>query len=171
MAAGIADGRVAHHLGQVLVSKDDVVIIDFEGEPARPLGERRLKRSPLLDVAGMLRSFDYAAHAALFQSSERGALRPEDLPRLGPAARFWRQWVSATFLGAYLPPVQGAGLVPRRPEQLDALLRLLVLDKSLYELGYELNHRLDWARIPIRGILDLLGEGGPPAAPPQAEPR
>ncbi len=146
-----------YHLGQVLYTGNDFVIIDFEGEPARPLTERRLKRSPLRDVAGMLRSFDYAAHTALFGSAERGAIRDEDVPVLLPWARSLSQWVSSAFLRAYLPSIQAAGLVPADRDQLAALLRVLLLDKAVYEIGYELNNRPDWARIPVRGILDLLG--------------
>jgi maltose alpha-D-glucosyltransferase/alpha-amylase len=146
-----------YHLGQVLYTGNDFVIIDFEGEPARPLSERRLKRSPLRDVAGMLRSFDYAAHTALFGSAEQGAIRAADVPELEPWARFWRQWASSAFLRAYLPPVRQKGLVPVGREEFATLLRVLLLDKSVYELGYELNNRPAWARVPIRGILDLLG--------------
>ncbi|MDH3212733.1 MAG: maltose alpha-D-glucosyltransferase [Myxococcales bacterium] len=145
-----------YHLGQILYTGNDFVITDFEGEPARSLSERRLKRSPLRDVAGMLRSFDYAAHTALFGSVERGMLREEDVPALLPWARFWRQWASAAFLRAYLPPVQEAGLVPGGHDELAPLLRLLLLDKAVYELGYELNNRPAWVRVPIRGILDLI---------------
>lgn len=148
-----------YHLGQVLFTGNDFVIIDFEGEPARSLGERRLKRSPLVDVAGMLRSFDYAAHAALTGAPEAGVVRPEDTPLLEPWAGFWRQWTSSAFLRAYLPAVQEAGLVPGFGLSLSTLLRVLRLDKSVYELGYELQHRPDWAAIPIHGLLDLLGSG------------
>jgi len=148
-----------YHLGQVLYTGNDFVIIDFEGEPARPLSERRLKRSPLRDVAGMLRSFDYAAATALFGSAERGAIREDDVPVLMPWARSLSQWASSAFLRAYLPPVQAAGLAPSERGQLATLLRVLLLDKAIYELGYELNNRPGWSRIPIRGILDLLGGG------------
>jgi maltose alpha-D-glucosyltransferase/alpha-amylase len=143
------------HLGQLLCTGNDFTIIDFEGEPARSLGERRLKRSPLRDVAGMLRSFDYAAHHPLLGSGER-VIRDEDVPLLEPWACFWRQWVSSAYLRAYLPGVSEAGLVPTEREELERLLRALLLDKATYELHYELNNRPDWVRIPIRGILDLL---------------
>jgi len=149
-----------YHLAQVLHTGTDLVIIDFEGEPARPLSERRLKQSPLRDVAGMLRSFDYAAYTALFSSAEKGVIREEDVAVLEPWARFWRQWMSSAFLRAYLPPVSGAGLVPADPDPLGRLLRVFLLDKAVYELGYELNSRPSWARIPIRGILDLLRATG-----------
>jgi maltose alpha-D-glucosyltransferase/alpha-amylase len=147
-----------YHLGQLLYTGDDFVVIDFEGEPARSLSERRVKRSPLSDVAGMLRSFDYAAYTALLGSTDAGVIRKEDVPELEPWALFWRQWVSSAFLRAYLPPVRDAGLVPADREQLRTLLQILLLDKAVYELGYELNNRPGWARIPIRGLLDLLGD-------------
>jgi len=149
-----------YHLGQVLYTGNDFAIIDFEGEPARPLGERRLKRSPLRDVAGMLRSFDYAAQSAFFERAAEGPLRSEDVPALEPWAAFWRDWVSSNFLRAYVPPVADAGLIPRSHTELARLLEVLVLDKSVYELSYELNNRPPWVRIPIRGILRLL-EGRP----------
>jgi maltose alpha-D-glucosyltransferase/alpha-amylase len=149
-----------YHLGQVLYTGNDFVIIDFEGEPARSLGERRIKRSPLRDVAGMLRSFDYAAHTALFSLVERGVLVEEEASRLLPWARFWSQWVSSNFLRAYLPPISSAGLIPRDRDEIERVLRVLLLDKALYELGYELNNRPGWARVPIRGILDLLDGSG-----------
>jgi maltose alpha-D-glucosyltransferase/alpha-amylase len=156
-----------YHLGQVLYTGNNFVIIDFEGEPARSLGERRIKRSPLGDVAGMLRSFDYAANTELFGSVQRGLLSEEEASRLQPWARFWSQWVGSSFLRAYLPPVTAAGLVPRDRDAVRRLLHVLLLDKSVYELGYELNNRPAWARIPIRGILELLdapeGAGRPEA--------
>jgi maltose alpha-D-glucosyltransferase/alpha-amylase len=143
------------HLGQLLCTGNDFTIIDFEGEPARSLGERRLKRSPLRDIAGMLRSFDYAVHHPLLGGGERG-IRDEDVPLLEPWACFWRQWVSSAYLRVYLPAVSEKGLVPAETDELERLLRALLLDKAIYELHYELNNRPDWVRIPIRGILDLL---------------
>jgi len=147
-----------YHLGQVLYTGNDFVIIDFEGEPARSLAERRLKRSPLRDVAGMLRSFDYAAQSVLLRSMDEGLFRPEDSGRLDAAARYWRQWVSATFLGGYLGPVREMGLVPESTDELQRLLRAFLLDKALYELSYELNNRPSWSRIPLRGIREILEE-------------
>jgi maltose alpha-D-glucosyltransferase/alpha-amylase len=145
-----------YHLGQVLYTGNDFVIIDFEGEPARSLGERTIKRSPLRDVAGMLRSFDYAAHTALFGLIERGVLVDQEAASLQPWARFWSQWVGSNFLRAYLPAVSSAGLIPEDRAAVERILRVLLLDKALYELGYELNNRPSWARIPIRGMLELL---------------
>ncbi len=132
----------------------DVVIIDFEGEPARPLAQRRLKRSPAYDVAGMLRSFHYAAYAALFRESGRDAA-------VGGAAeawaKHWRAWVSAAFLKAYLATVAPAGILPDDPDELARLLDLHLLEKAVYELGYELDNRPDWVVIPARGLEELLG--------------
>ncbi len=142
-----------YHLGQVLWAYEDFYILDFEGEPARPLAERRRKQSPLKDVGGMLRSFDYAAYAGLFAHA---AARPAELQRLEPWARAWQTWTTAAFLRAYFTTVGNALFVPADPPARDALLRLFVLSKALYELNYELNNRPDWIRIPLWGIWDML---------------
>ncbi len=142
-----------YHLGQVLWSEGDFVVFDFEGEPARSLEERRRKESPLKDVAGMVRSFGYAAYAGLFAFT---VARPTELERLEKWARVWQLLTSASFVRSYLETVAGAHFVPLRDTDRDALLQLFLLDKALYELNYELNNRPDWARIPLRGILDLL---------------
>jgi maltose alpha-D-glucosyltransferase/alpha-amylase len=142
----------------VLWTGRDVVIIDFEGEPGRPLSERRHKRSPLRDVAGMLRSFHYAAFAALMGTPAGVLVRPEDVPTLEPWARSWYTWVSAAFLSAYLEAAQGSALLPSDPLQLATLLDALLLQKALYEVSYELNSRPDWVSIPLRGVLELVGE-------------
>jgi maltose alpha-D-glucosyltransferase/alpha-amylase len=144
-----------YHLGQVLYTGRDFVIIDFEGEPSRTVTARRIKRSPLRDVAGMLRSFHYAAFTVLLGSAPGGTVRPEDVPVLEPWARFWTQWVSAAFLGAYLQATTGP-LLPTEPDDLRILLDAHVLEKALYELGYELNNRPDWVAVPMRGILELM---------------
>ncbi len=153
-----------YHLGQVLHTGKDFVIIDFEGEPARPLGERRLKRSPLRDVAGMLRSFHYAAAAAL-SGRATGGIRPEDLAALAPWARAWYEWVASTFLRAYVEGVSAARvtppLAPRARADLALLLDAFLLEKAVYEVGYELNNRPTWVGIPLRGILDVLESGKP----------
>ncbi len=149
-----------YHLGQVLRAGNDFVILDFEGEPARPLEERRRKQSPLRDVAGMLRSFDYGAYAGLFRFTND---RPQDFDRLEPWAALWQAWTSAAFLRAYRDTAAGAPFLPTDPGQLDALLDFFLLDKAFYELLYELNNRPDWVRIPLRGILALLGTQRPPA--------
>jgi len=142
-----------YHLGQVLWSEGDFYILDFEGEPARPLEERRLKQSPLKDVAGMIRSFGYAAYAGLFAFTSS---RRSEFPRLEAWARVWHQEASAAFLRTYFALVEESLFVPRIEKDREGLLRLFVLEKALYELNYELNNRPEWARIPLRGILDLL---------------
>jgi len=148
-----------YHLGQVLYTGKDFVILDFEGEPARPLGERRLKRSALRDVAGMLRSFHYAAHASLFSLAESGILQPSDRPRLEPWARFWTHWVSVAFLKAYRATAESTpGVIPSDAEALHTLLDAYLLEKATYELTYELNNRPDWVQIPLQGIVDLLAQ-------------
>jgi len=145
-----------YHLGQVLCTGKDFVIIDFEGEPARPLSERRIKRCALRDVAGMLRSFHYAAYSALLNQEASGTVRPEDIAALEPWARFWYVWVSVVFLKAYLAGATQVPFLPREREELQVMLDALVLEKAIYELGYELNNRPDWVRIPLQGILDLV---------------
>jgi maltose alpha-D-glucosyltransferase/alpha-amylase len=145
-----------YHLGQVLHTGADFVIIDFEGEPSRPLSERRIKRSALRDVAGMLRSFHYAPYAVVFGQSQGTFIRTEDIGVLESGARFWHRWVSAAFLRAYLEESAGAAHLPRTREELHVFLDAHLLEKALYEINYELNNRPDWARIPIRGVLDLL---------------
>jgi len=144
------------HLGQVLYTGKDYVIIDFEGEPAKPLTERRIKRSPIRDVAGMLRSFHYAAYTSLFGHLGSAMVRPEDLAALEPWARLWNVWISSTFLNSYLDHAMPAGFLPTDREGLNILLNIYLLEKALYELGYELNNRPDWLRIPMIGILQLL---------------
>ena len=145
-----------YHLGQVLYTGSDFVIIDFEGEPARPLSERRVKRSPLQDVAGMLRSFHYAAFS--FQLAPLAVMNASEIN--SHDARAWAdRWyacVSNRFLGAYFENVTGACFIPPDPDELSALLRLHVLEKAVYELGYELNNRPDWVAIPLQGISQLL---------------
>ncbi|MBX6312552.1 MAG: putative maltokinase [Isosphaeraceae bacterium] len=146
-----------YHLGQVLWANGDYVILDFEGEPARPLVKRREKQSPLKDVVGMLRSFDYAAYAGLFAFTRD---RPGAFERLTPWARAWRDGTSAAFLGAYFATTQGASFLPAEEAHRDLLLRSFTLEKALYELLYELNNRPDWVRIPLQGILALVEQGG-----------
>jgi maltose alpha-D-glucosyltransferase/alpha-amylase len=141
-----------YHLGQALLVRNDFFIIDFEGEPDRTLAERRAKHSPLKDVAGMLRSFNYAAYAALTRVT---AERPDDRAVLEPYARQWEQVARAAFLDAYAATAAGAGLYPSWDEMQD-LLELLVLEKALYELRYELTSRPDWAHIPLLGLRELV---------------
>ncbi len=139
-----------YHLGQVLNTGKDFVIIDFEGEPRRSLGERVLKRSPLIDVAGMLRSFDYSAHVAV---SNR---RAEDAAFLQPWAAAWATTISDVFLKAYLETTKGAPFIPDNETDLNLLLEAFVLDKAIYEIGYEMAYRPDFASIPLRAVKGIL---------------
>ncbi len=142
-----------YHLGQVLSTGKDFVILDFEGEPARALGERKLKRSALRDVAGMMRSFQYAAYSALWQP----AMRAEDVPFLERWADLWYRQMSSVFLQSYLETTDGAPFLPSDEGDFEILLEAYLLDKAVYEVGYELNNRPDWVVIPIRGIKHILG--------------
>jgi maltose alpha-D-glucosyltransferase/alpha-amylase len=141
-----------YHLGQVLKVKTDFVILDFEGEPARPLSARRAKQSPLKDVAGMLRSFSYAAYSSLINFSAR---RAGDRATLEPWAQLWERCVAAEFLRAYRQTAQGAVFMPENTENFRKLLDIFLVDKALYEVLYELNARPDWVRIPLMGIMSL----------------
>jgi maltose alpha-D-glucosyltransferase/alpha-amylase len=144
-----------YHLGQVLYTGKDFVILDFEGEPARALSERKLKRSALRDVAGMMRSFQYAAYNALWQP----AMRSEDVPFLERWADLWYRRVSSIFLQSYLKTTADAIFVPQNADDLQIMLEAYLLDKAVYEIGYELNNRAGWVVIPIRGIQHILKSG------------
>jgi maltose alpha-D-glucosyltransferase/alpha-amylase len=155
-----------YHLAQVLLAQNDFVIIDFEGEPARPLAERRIKHSPLKDVAGMLRSFNYAAYAALFDAT---AAHPGDVARLESSVRAWEHDAHAAFLAGYEDTISGCAVYPTDPAHAHGLINLFTLEKALYELRYELNNRPDWVAIPLKGILALL-EPDQGAKPPSQAP-
>jgi trehalose synthase-fused probable maltokinase len=145
-----------YHLGQVLYTGTDFMIIDFEGEPARPLSERRRKGSPLQDVAGILRSFHYAPYAVLFGQAPGVAFHNQDFAALEPWARTWHRWVSVAFLHSYLATAGSAPFLPAAPGELEQLLDAFLLDKAIYELNYELNNRPGWVQIPVEGILQLV---------------
>jgi maltose alpha-D-glucosyltransferase/alpha-amylase len=145
-----------YHLGQVLYTGKDFIIIDFEGEPARPVSERLIKRSPLRDVAGMLRSFHYAACAALSASETRGWLQPENRAVLASWADYWFRWIGAMYLKAYLETADPGGFLPAASAERQILLDSYLLEKAVYELGYELNNRPDWVDIPISGIHQVM---------------
>ena len=153
------------HLGQVLWTGRDYVIIDFEGEPAAPLGERRIKRSPLRDAAGMLRSFQYAAWSAGRAMIDRGAVAPDGTSPLDEAVRAWAAWLSVAYLHGYLGTARGDGtspsLLPSTEEEIDLVLQAYLLEKTLYELTYELGNRPDWAVIPLAGVRQLLDDSRP----------
>ncbi|MGC1904965.1 MAG: putative maltokinase [Candidatus Acidiferrum sp.] len=142
-----------YHLGQVLRTETDFVIIDFEGEPARSIEERRTKRSPLQDVAGMLRSFHYAAFAPLLGEDR---IQGVDLARISEWADVWNGWVSERFLEKYFATAKGASYLPQSKEETQTVLNLHLLEKAIYELGYELNNRPTWVGIPLQGIAKQL---------------
>jgi maltose alpha-D-glucosyltransferase/alpha-amylase len=142
-----------YHLGQVLFNGKDFYIIDFEGEPLHTISERRLKKTPFKDVAGMIRSFHYAAFGQLVLNQN---YRKEDIPYLEKWARQWFIYVRQWFLTAYLDKAEGQSFVPTTQASLDLLLRNYILEKAIYEVGYEMNARPEWLRIPIRGVLDAM---------------
>lgn len=139
-----------YHLGQVLETDGDFVIIDFEGEPARSLAERRRKQSPVRDVAGMLRSLHYAAHAA----------RPDDSASVQIWAEAWTRLAERTFLDAWREATRGASCRPAQEADLDFLLRAFLLEKAIYEVRYEMNNRPAWLHIPWSGLQRVLGAEG-----------
>ena len=153
-----------YHLGQVLVAQNDVMIIDFEGEPERDLAERRAKSSGMRDVAGMLRSFDYAAWAALDRlNARRGTVEAH----LRERAFRWRDQATRDFLATYSAASEGSALLSPADDSGRALLDLFLLQKALYELGYEAANRPAWLAIPLRGILNLLKPPEPESPPPE----
>jgi len=144
-----------YHLGQVLYRAGDFSIIDFEGEPGRSLADRRRRRSPLVDVAGMMRSFHYAVFGLLHGGVGAFPARPEDLPQLEPWAAAWYDWVSSAFFDAYRDELAETPLLPSDPRELATLLDVFLLEKALYELCYELDNRPTWAAVPLLGLADL----------------
>jgi maltose alpha-D-glucosyltransferase/alpha-amylase len=152
-SGGVSRIHGDYHLGQVLINKDDVSIIDFEGEPQRALDERREKTSPLRDVAGMLRSFDYLAWAALDRRREiEGEVVEEEAGR----AFAWRDQASKAFLDAYLERAAETPAHPEATETTEALIRLFTIQKAVYEIGYEAANRPSWLPIPVNGLLSLF---------------
>jgi maltose alpha-D-glucosyltransferase/alpha-amylase len=147
-----------YHLSNVLFSGSDWVITNFEGDPGRPLSERRIKRSALRDVATMLRSFHYVSHAALFGDVPGIVPSREAHPQLERWARVWYQWVSAIFLKEYLRCSGNAGFLPQQVDELRILLGAYMIERALIELEYELAQRPAWIRIPLHGVLEQLKE-------------
>ncbi|MEO3432178.1 maltose alpha-D-glucosyltransferase [Inquilinus sp. CAU 1745] len=141
------------HLGQVLVDQADFVLVDFEGEPARSLAERRAKKTPLRDVAGMIRSFDYAAWASY---ADLAAESVDQTAELLAAATVWRDRSAEAFLNAYIQTAEGCVSFPGNRKVAHQLLDLLVLEKALYEIGYEAANRPTWLGIPVRGVAAIL---------------
>lgn len=144
-----------YHLGQVLVGERGFLILDFEGEPLRSLAERRSHSSPLKDVAGMLRSFSYAAHAGLLAARDEHTSDASE-QQLDSWAASWERSARDAFLAGYTETTSAAAFVPRQPDLLQAALAVFELEKALYELRYELNNRPDWLLIPLRGIQHTL---------------
>jgi maltose alpha-D-glucosyltransferase/alpha-amylase len=142
------------HLGQILVRGGDITFIDFEGEPARPLGERSIKRTPLVDVAGMVRSFDYAANEAVANAAERGV---GNIDRLNAWANVFGDWCSQRFTRTYVERLGAAGLIPTSPSQLKLVLDVAILQKAAYEVRYEIGHRIARVGVPLRALQRLVG--------------
>jgi maltose alpha-D-glucosyltransferase/alpha-amylase len=146
-----------YHLGQVLLAHNDFVIIDFEGEPARTLAERRQKHSPLKDVAGMLRSFNYAAYSALLEATEE---QPPDFAKMEPYVREWERLTAGVFRSGYDDAAQACPAYPRDSDDAMRLIELFTIEKALYEIRYELANRPRWVGIPVKGLLGILAKDG-----------
>ncbi|HBE21438.1 MAG TPA: alpha-amylase, partial [Cyanobacteria bacterium UBA11367] len=146
-----------YHLGQVLYTGKDFIIIDFKGERSRPLNERRMKRSPLRDVAGMLQSFNYATRVALSKELDSGMIRPDNLPLMKQWAEFWYSWVGAAFLNAYLSSAANSNFLPKTNQELRVLLDAYLLEKAIQDLNRQLTKRSDWVEISLAQILHYLG--------------
>ena len=142
------------HLGQILVAEDDAVIIDFEGEPKRPLDERRRRAPAARDVAGIIRSLDYAAMAASLGNTESEELSPLSFKAL----MTWRDQSTETFLGSYRETIGSSVLWPDNAEDADAMLNFFLLEKALYEVEYELAYRPGWLAVPLQGVMQLLSK-------------
>ncbi|MBU0750614.1 MAG: maltose alpha-D-glucosyltransferase [Gammaproteobacteria bacterium] len=155
--AGIAAAKMRYHgdyhLGQVLLVESDFIITDFEGEPARPMEERRHKHSPLRDVAGMLRSFSYVSAVATNRATSE---RPNDRHRLGPLVQAWEQEASEAFLKGYRDTIHGCPSWPDEARSAQRLIEFFVIDKALYELRYEMDNRPDWLAIPLFSLLRVI---------------
>jgi maltose alpha-D-glucosyltransferase/alpha-amylase len=143
------------HLGQILIVKDDIFIIDFEGEPRRPLGERRRKAPAARDVAGLIRSIDYSATAALERALK---VAPDENGKLGAALAEWRERAATTFLAAYREIMTNQRLWPADPPAAERMLNFFLLEKAVYEIEYELAHRPEWLRVPLTGMIRILSQ-------------
>jgi maltose alpha-D-glucosyltransferase/alpha-amylase len=146
------------HLGQVLWTGTDVVFIDFEGEPGAPMAQRSIKRSPLADVAGLVRSFDYAGRMAVQRAVERGRIGDSEQQAVDAWRRRWTDAVTTRLLDSYFAAIDDAGLIPAADADRRLLLDVYTLVKAMYEVRYELSNRPDWVAWPIAAIGDLLGD-------------
>jgi maltose alpha-D-glucosyltransferase/alpha-amylase len=149
--------NIRHHgdfnLGQTLIVKDDIFIIGFEGQPHRPLAERRNKAPAARDVASLIRSIDYSATAALERALK---VAPDEHGKLGAALAEWRDRAAEAFLAAYRDAMTDRRLWPADPQAAEAMLNFFLVEKALHEIEYELAHRPDWLRVPLTGMLQLL---------------
>src|SRR4029077_6900301 len=143
------------HLRQMLIVEDDVAIIDFDGEPRRPLEDRRRKAPAARDVAGLIRSIDYSATAALSRALK---VAPDEHGKLGAALAEWRDRATASFLGAYRESMTNQRLWPADPDDAERILNFFLLEKAFYEIEYELAYRPDWLRVPLTGMLRILSQ-------------
>jgi maltose alpha-D-glucosyltransferase / alpha-amylase len=143
------------HLGQMLIVKDDIFIIDFEGEPRRTIAERRRKAPAARDAAGLIRSIDYSATAALERALK---VTPDEQGKLAVALAGWRDRATETFLNAYRETIAGHPLWPSRPDSAEQILNFFLMEKAFYEIEYELAHRPDWLRVPLTGMLRILSQ-------------
>jgi maltose alpha-D-glucosyltransferase/alpha-amylase len=144
------------HLGRVLHTGRDLYIVGFAGDPTRSPLEVRVKRTPLRDVASMLRSFEFAVDRVLYGPGARGVIRPEDVQVLEPWGHFWERWMGATLLGSYLDGMKDTKVLPTDQHDLERLLTASLIERSLLALEEELRLRPDHAGIPIRGLLELV---------------
>jgi maltose alpha-D-glucosyltransferase/alpha-amylase len=164
---GPAGKRIRVHgdfrLGQVLWTGKDFVFIDFEGDSSVAISERRIKHSPIRDVAAMMRSFHYAAATGLDQHVKRGSIPPENMLRFQSWLRYWNVWVSVAYLKAYFQGIAGTGILPDNEEAVHGMLRAYLLDRAMNELGYHLKHGGAGLEISLSAILFLLHETVPPS--------
>jgi maltose alpha-D-glucosyltransferase/alpha-amylase len=143
------------HLGQMLIVKDDIFIIDFEGEPRRPHSERRRKAPAARDVAGLVRSIDYSATAALERALK---ISPDEQGKLASSLADWRDNATAAFLSAYRETMTHPTLWPADRQAAERVLNFFLIEKAFYEIEYELAHRPDWLRVPLTGMLRILSQ-------------
>jgi maltose alpha-D-glucosyltransferase/alpha-amylase len=144
------------HLGQVLHTGKDFLFIDFEGEPHRPFGERRLKRAPLGDVAGILRSIDHVSHTGLRRELQKQSSAPERQQDLANWTRYWREWIASIYFHAYRTRVLGTQIIPAHEGGVRALLNALLLENAFTELRVQLEAQTPQLKIPLASILEVL---------------
>jgi maltose alpha-D-glucosyltransferase/alpha-amylase len=142
------------HLGQVLVAQNDFYFVDFEGEPSRSLDERRAKQMPLRDVAGMLRSIDYAAASA----QKLASIRPESRVLVASWSEDWRRRAKEAYMRGYQDAIGDCPSYPSNAAAAQSVLQFFLLEKAIYEINYEAANRPSWVRIPIDGVLELIGQ-------------